>query len=249
MTTIKPELFFAEARKIIDRLYSEQLPNIKKAAAVLADSIARDGVVHIFGPGHSKAFAIELAHRAGGMVPFNAVLLDDLALRGDMSYEELKEPTTERKPENGLNLLKLHDIRPQDAFIICSNSGINGSVVEIALECKRRNLPLIAVTSLDHSSKSKSRHPGGRRLFEIADIVIDNCCPYGDAILSDPRIPVKVCGGYSVANVFIAQSLNAEILRLLLERGYEPPVYLSQNVEGADQRNEALRAKYQGRIS
>ena len=79
--------------------------------------------------------------------------------------------------------------------------------------------------------------------------VIDNCCPYGDAILSDPRIPVKVCGGSSVANVFIAQSLNAEILRLLLERGYEPPVYLSQNVEGADQRNEALRAKYQGRIS
>jgi len=247
--SINPELFFTEAQKIIDRVYTQQLENLKKAAAVLAEAIAKDGVVHIYGPGHSKSFAIELSHRAGGMVPFNAVLLDDLVLRGTMSYEELKEPTTERNPNNGLNLLKLHDIRAQDAFVICSNSGINGSVVEIALEAKRRGLPVVAVTSLDHSSQSKSRHPSGKRLFEIADFVIDNCCPYGDAILSDPRLPVKVCGGSSVANVFIAQSLNAEILRLLLDQGYEPPVYLSQNIDGADERNEALRAKYQGRIS
>lgn len=249
MTVIEPEQFFHEAGKIIQRLQSEQLPNIKKAAAVLAASIAQDGVVHVFGPGHSKAFAIELCHRAGGMVPFNAVLLDDLALRGDLTYEDLRDPGTERDPANAQKLFQLHDIRPQDAFILCSNSGINGSVVEIALEAKARSLPVVAVTSLDHSSKSKSRHPGGKRLFEVADIVIDNCCPFGDAILSDPRLPVKVCGGSSAANVFIAQSLNAEILRLLLDQDYEPPVYISQNVEGADERNEALREKYQGRVS
>lgn len=249
MQTIKPEDFFSEAKLIIQRLYTEQIENIKKAAAVFAETIVRDGVIHVFGPGHSKAFAIELAHRAGGMVPFNAVLLDDLALRGNLTHEDLLDPATERSPENGLNLLALHDIRPQDAFTICSNSGINGSVVEIALECKRRGLPVIAVTSLEHSGQSKSRHPGGQRLFEVADIVIDNCCPFGDAILADPRLPVKVCGGSSVANVFIAQSLNAETLRLLLDRGYDPPIYVSQNVEGADQRNEALREKYQGRVS
>jgi len=247
--TINPEMFFEEAQKIIERVRTEQMENIKKAAKVLADSIANDGVVQIFGPGHSKCFAIELSHRAGGMVPFNAILLDHLALRGALSAEELSDPNTERKPENGRKLLDLHDIRPQDAFMICSNSGINGSVVEIAQEAKRRGLPLIAVTSVDHSSKSKSRHPSGKRLFEEADIVIDNCVPHGDAILKVPEIPVKVCGGSSVANVFIAQSLNAEALRLLVERGYEPPVYMSQNIEGADERNEALRAKYEGRVS
>lgn len=247
--SITAEMFFDAARNIIHRLQTEQLGNIRKAAAVMAEAIAKDGVVHIFGPGHSKSFANELAHRAGGLVPMNAVLLDDLALQGDMSLAELKAPATERNPACGLELLKLHDIRAQDAFIICSNSGINGSVVEIALECKRRGLPLIAVTSLEHSRQSQSRHPENKRLFEIADIVIDNCCPYGDALLSTPEMPMQVCSGSSVANMFIAQSLTAETLRLLIERGYRPPVYLSQNIEGSDKHNEALRKKYEGRIS
>ncbi|MTI94538.1 MAG: SIS domain-containing protein [Firmicutes bacterium] len=247
--SINPQMFFDEAQKIIERVRTEQMENIKKTAAVMADVIANDGVVQVYGPGHSKSFAIELAHRAGGMVPFNAVLLDQLALSGVISAEELKDPATERNPDNGLALLKLHDIRPQDSFIICSNSGINGSVVEIAMEAKRRGLHLTAVTSVDHSSKSQSRHPSGKRLFEVADVVIDNCVPHGDAILSSPELPVKVCGGSSVANVFIAQSLNAETLRLLLERNYEPPIYMSQNIEGADERNEALRAKYEGRVT
>src|SRR5690554_3600842 len=149
--SINAGMFFTEAQKIIDQLHKKEMENIKQAAAVMADSIASDGVVHIFGPGHSKAFAIELAYRAGGLVPMNAVLLDDLVMRGNLPFEELNNPNTERNPQNSHNLLDLHDLRKQDAFIICSNSGINGSVVEIALEVKRRQLPLIAVTSLDHS--------------------------------------------------------------------------------------------------
>lgn len=247
--SLNAERFFSEAQHILTRVKNEQMKNIKKAAAIMADSIARDGVVHIYGPGHSKSFALELSHRAGGLVPMNSILLDDLVFSGCMTPGDLKKPMTERKAKNGLELWKLHNIWPQDALIICSNSGINGSVIEIALNCKRKEMPLIAVTSLAHSTVSKSRHPSGIRLFEVADVVIDNCCPYGDALLSTPHIPVKICGGSSIAGMFIAQALNAETMQLLIEAGYTPPVYLSQNIEGADERNEELRKKYTGRIS
>lgn len=245
------KLFFHEAKKIIERLEVEQMPNIKKAAEIMAKSIVDNGVVHVFGAGHSKAFVMELHHRAGGLAAINGMSLDDLAHKGDnpSPYKEVRCPETERSPKNGLKVMNLHNIQASDVMIICSNSGRNGAVVEMALETKRRSLPLIAVTSIAHSSKVTARHPSGKRLFEIADIVIDNCAPYGDALLPLPGTSQKVCGVSSVSNIFIAQALNAETIQNILNMGIKPDILLSQNIDGADEHNEALKIKYKGRVS
>ncbi len=250
MEKISAELFFQKGREIIDRLEKEQMENIKKAARVMAQRILNNGVVHIFGPGHSKSFAMELVHRAGGLAPCSGIALDDLVTKAEnpITYEELRQPETERDPQTAHELLNIHDIQPGDVMIICSNSGRNGSAVELALEMKKRGIPLIGVTSLSHSKKTEARHPSGKRLFEIADIVIDNCGPYGDAAISLEAIDTKVCSVSSVSNMFIAQALTAETIKLILAEGETPPVFISLNVDGADEHNEKIKTRYEGRV-
>jgi len=250
MEKISAELFFQKGKEIVSRLEEEQMDNIKKTAEVMAKSILNDGVIHIFGPGHSKSFAMELVHRAGGLAPCSGIALDDLVTKAKnpITYEELRQPETERNPVTAHELLKIHDIRPGDVLIICSNSGRNGSAVELALEMKDKGIPIIAVTSLEHSQKTESRHPSGKRVFEIADIVIDNCGPYGDASIALEAIDTKVCSVSSVSNMFIAQALTAETIKLILAAGETPPVFISLNVDGADEHNEKIKTRYEGRV-
>jgi len=131
--------------------------------------------------------------------------------------------------------------------MIASNSGGNGSVVELARLVKERGHPLIAVTSMQHTTAVESRHPSGLRLFEIADVVLDNGAPFGDAVLELPG-GGAACGISSITAALIAQMIIAEVLRDLLAHGVTPPVYLSANVPGGDEHNRALEARYEGRL-
>lgn len=243
MTTPSWEQFFDKATAAIARLRATQGAAIVRAAAVLDERLRRGGVVHVFGTGHSKAFAMELCRRAGGLAPFNAITVDDLIVAG-RSRDDLRDPSFERDPANAHALLALHDIRPGDAFIIVSNSGRNGMIVETALEAARRALPVVAVTSLDHATRVVSRHPSGKRLHEVADVVIDNCGPYGDALLPVAGHDFRCCALSSITGAFIAQALTAEIVAAYLARGETPPVLVSANVDGSDARNEILYQRF-----
>ncbi|HYF92250.1 MAG TPA: SIS domain-containing protein [Symbiobacteriaceae bacterium] len=247
--SVSLEALFAQALERVEILRATQSGAIRNAAELLAGRLRMGGVVHIFGTGHSVAFAMELAGRAGGLVPMNIIALTDVCSRGGRPWSLLADPALERDPQWAHELLALHHIEPADAFIVVSNSGRNGSTVEMALEAKRRGLPLVIVTSLAHSREVTSRHPSGLRLFEIGDVVIDNCGPYGDALLGDPRLAGSVCSVSSITGGFIAQSLTAEITRLMLEQGEAPPVLISANVDGADEHNQRVRQGYGNRIS
>ncbi|HEY3366667.1 MAG TPA: SIS domain-containing protein [Symbiobacteriaceae bacterium] len=241
--------FYAEALARVNRMYFTQAEQITAAGKLLAGVIGNGGVVHLFGTGHSAAFAMEMANRAGGLVPMDVVALADICTRGSEPWRVIADPATERDPQFAHRVLATHKIAPQDGFIISSNSGRNGSTVEMALEVKRRGLPLVVVTSLEHSRRVTSRHPGGKRLFEIGDVVIDNCGPYGDALLTDERLEAAVCSVSSITGAFIAQMMTAEIVRLLLAEQKPVPVLISANVDGADEHNRMLRDVYAGRIS
>lgn len=247
--TISAETFFEQAQVRVEQLQRTQLEPIRKAATLLAGSLAAGGVIHIFGTGHSVAFAMELANRAGGLVPMDVVALTDLCSRGGEPWSILEDPEVERDPQVAHRVLATHRLEPSDAFIIVSNSGRNGSTVEMALEVKRRGLPLVVVTSLEHTRVVTSRHPSGKKLYEVGDVVIDNRSPYGDALLKDPRLESAICSISSITGGFIAQALTAEIARILLEQGLVPPVLISANVDGADEHNKKLRDQYAGRIS
>jgi uncharacterized phosphosugar-binding protein len=240
--------FFAAARDAVARVEATQIPAIQRASALLAERMRSGGVVQVFGSGHSKAFSMEMSGRAGGLVPAHAMYLSDLALTGRYAAEDLRDPSFERRPEVARELFGRYDIRPSDAFIIVSNSGRNGATVEMALIAAEQGLPLVVVTSVAHTSAVTSRHPSGKRLIDLGDVVIDNCAPLGDAVL-DTGYGTKVCAVSSVTGAMIAQALTAEITADYQRRGAEPPVMVSANVDGADDHNSRLRAPYGSRIT
>jgi uncharacterized phosphosugar-binding protein/putative N-acetylmannosamine-6-phosphate epimerase len=239
------EGYWAAAGAAIAWVQATQGPAIREAAALFAQSILAGGVVHIFGAGHSRAFGMELSGRAGGLVPMHLFGLEEVAPPGKKGLQLLD---LERGPETAHALLGLFSAHQADLFVIASNSGRNGCPVELALEVKRRGHSLVTVTSLEHASRVPARHSSDQRVFEVADVVIDNGAPYGDAVLTAPGLKEAVCAVSSATGALIAQALTAETIRLILEAGAEPPVYISANVDGADEHNARLEARYAGRI-
>lgn len=246
---VTAEAFYEGAQDVLKQVMETQLPKIKKVAGILADCIERGGVIHLFGSGHSKAFAMEMANRAGGLGPTHMMAIDDLVRKGLRTANDMEDPSIERDPAVAHELLSCYDIRPEDAAIIISNSGRNGALVEMALLMKQKGLPVICVTSMQHTTAVSSRHPSGKLLYEVADEVIDNCGPMGDALLEDDRLGTKVCSVSSVAGAVIAQCLTAEITKALLDHGQTVPVLMSANLDGADEWNGKIRDMYKGRMS
>ena len=243
------DLFYEEMLKVVDVLEGKEMDNIRKASEVCAETIAQNGVVHVFGSGHSVGFGMELAGRPGSLVPFHTIVTSDFVLHGKVSLEEFKDPDNifERRADIADRLYDLYDIRPQDSFIIISNSGINGVVIDFAIKAKQEGHKVIVVTSWQHTSAEASRHPSGKKLYEMGDVVIDNCGPQGDALIETGKIE-KICSISSITGAFIAQSITTETCRLLSERGVELPLLLSEDSEENRKHNAELRQKYAGRI-
>lgn len=245
--TVSPEAFLDVVRSTIDTVAAEQRAGVRSAAELIRGSLRSGGVLQAFGTGHSEAFAMELACRAGGLVPTNRIALRDVVLLGGDPQDTLADPLLERAPETGRRLFELTAAEPADVFLIASNSGANGSVVEFARQVKAHGHPLIAVTSMAHTTRVESRHPEGGRLFEIADVVLDNGAPYGDAVLPLPG-GGAACGVSSITAALLAQMMIAEVIGAQLAEGEQPPVYLSANIPGGHENNLELEARYQGRL-
>ncbi len=241
------ELFWQESFKVLERIRHTQAEAIRRASLLSADCIEKNGVIQVYGTGHSRAIAMELAGRAGGLVPINKLDLEDLALYANWSLERVRRPDIERDLEAGKAILDCYHIEPQDIFLIASNSGTNVAIVEVAQRVKAHGHQLVVITSLEHTQQAASRHPSGKKLYELADIVIDNCGPFGDALLDLPH-GGKACSVSSLASVLIAQMLTAETIQHLIERGIEPPVFASYNVPGGIEQGEKLLRRYAGRI-
>jgi uncharacterized phosphosugar-binding protein len=231
----------------IERVIGTQTENIGRAADLVVDAIQNDGIIQVFGTGHSRSIAMEIAGRAGGLVAANALSIKDLVMYGGTTPADILDPTIERDPGLAQRILELADPHARDVFVIASNSGGNGSVVELAQLAKSRGHRVIAVTSLEHARQLGSRHPSGRRLSEIADVVIDNCGVFGDAALPLP-VGGAIAATSSITGVLIAQMLVAEVCGRLLRMGKDVPVLVSTNVPGGDEHNEALHRRYGGRV-
>lgn len=244
---VSGEDFARAALKAVEQVSRSQAATVAEAATLISTSLRDGGVIQAFGTGHSEAFAMEIAGRAGGLIPTNRLSLRDVILLGGANREGRSNQFLERDPATAQKIYDLAPVTPGDVFMIASNSGGNGSVVELALLVKERDHPLIAVTSMQHTRAIESRHPSGQRLFEVADVVLDNGAPFGDAILELPG-GGAACGISSITAALLAQMIVAEVLRDLIEHGVTPPVYLSANIPGGDEHNRALEAQYEGRL-
>ncbi|GAA2807239.1 sugar isomerase domain-containing protein [Streptomyces showdoensis] len=235
------------ARSALDRAAAANKDAVPAAARLFADCVAADGVIHAFGTGHSQAAALEVAGRAGGLVPTSRIALADLVLRGGEDPEVLRDPLLERSPGLADRLYALATPRPQDLFVIISNSGVNNSIVDMALKVTTAGHRLVALTSLEHTHAVPALHPAGHRLADLADAVLDNCAPAGDAVLPLPD-GTALCGISTLTSSLLVQMVVAEAVALLLAEGHEPPVYVSANLPGGHERNALLEARYAGRL-
>ncbi|MGC9665673.1 sugar isomerase domain-containing protein [Planosporangium sp. 12N6] len=246
-SSVSAQAYVSGVRDLLDRVVVAESGAVDRAADLIADSLRRGGVLQAFGAGHSEAPAADLVGRAGGLVPTNRISLRDLVVFGGEPPEILQDEKLERDPDIAHRLYALAEPRPADVFVMASQSGINGCVVELALLVKQRGHALIAITSTEHTARVSPRHPSGRRLADIADVVLDNGAPYGDALLPLPG-GGSVCAVSSVTNALLAQLMVAEVVRRMEAAGQVPPIYLSANVPGGDEHNVTLESRYAGRI-
>ena len=240
------ERYLAEIKPRLERLAGPSA-SIDAAVKLIADSLEAGGVVQAFGTGHSEAFAMEIAGRAGGLIATNRIALRTLVLRGNRSVADLGGAEFERDPNVGENLLALFDVQPHDIFIIASNSGVNGSILGITLAAKARGHKVIAVTSLDHTNRVQPKHPSGKRLSDVADVTIDNLAPYGDSTMALAD-GTGIGAVSSITAAFIAQRITIGVAETMRLRGKTPPVYISANIPGGDEHNRALEDLYGDRI-
>lgn len=230
----KHQEYQQKALGVLQKIVETQGEPIENAAKVITEHIANNGILYLLGSGHSLITALEAYGRAGGMVPIDIIF--------DKTFGKI-----ERLPGYAEYLLKNYDV-DNSVVVVISNSGRNALPIEVALESKKRGAKVIALTSLAHSKSVTSRHPSGKRLFEIADIVVDNCCEPGDAIVEIEGVRSKVGATSSVACTFIINSIMVQATENLVKMGITPPVLISANLDGSDEHNEALYAKYKGRI-
>jgi uncharacterized phosphosugar-binding protein len=247
---INMHTFHDELSGIIDKLYDTQGANIEKAGEICGEAIEKGGVIQVFGSGHSIGFGLEMRNKAGSLYPIHQLLMNDFVKMGYTTLEDFKDMNNifERRKGVAERLFKIYNIGPEDVFIIISNSGINGVVIDIAIEAKKAGHKIIVVTSWQHTNSEKSRHASGKKLYEFADVVIDNCGPTGDALMPTDKIE-KVASISSITGGIIGQTIELAACEKLKADGYELPVRRLEDSEENIAFNRRMEEKYEGRLN
>lgn len=232
-----------KVQKLFETIKSKSKDAVIKAAAKTVETLDRAGIVYVFGTGHSSMIAEEAFHRAGGLIPVHPILYDFLS-----PHESPKVSGRMERLEGVAKILFYRSgAKSGDLMWIVSQSGINSASVEMAMEAKNAGVFTIALTSLVHSKSVESRHSSKKKLFELCDLVIDNQCPAGDAIMEYDN--VKVAATSTLANIFVYNWVLSETCGLLKKAGKDLPIYQSANTKGGDEHNEKFEQLFRSRIS
>lgn len=236
--------YLAIGAEIIDKIAATQLPAIEQAAKICSDTIVRDGLVFCWGGGHSRMSVEEMFPRIGSFPGFYPMV--ELALTfytNTVGADGLEQSFfLERQEKYAEAILSNYEFGSYDSMICFSSTGINGLVIEMALQAKARGLPVIAVTSLAHARSTISRHSSGKKLFEVADVVIDNCTPAGDAAIDLDGLKYRVSPTSTIGAAAIVNALKARTAELMIEKGSPPVVLTSPHF--ADRPEEAQEQLY-----
>ncbi|MBI1280609.1 MAG: sugar isomerase domain-containing protein [Anaerolineaceae bacterium] len=225
------ENYLTNVIAVLQTIQQESQAAIHQAAEAVADAIQNNGMFVLFGSGHSALIAKDAAYRAGGLAP--VMVIDDIA-DGD----------TERMEGLAKYIFARYELRPASVLAVISNSGINPVPIEMAMIAKSGGFKVIAITSLTHSQSVASRHSSGKKLSDIADIVIDTHGATGDASVELPGSTYKVGATSTIAGSAILQSITVQAATLLAERGIQPPIFVSGNVPDSAEHNAALLERY-----
>lgn len=242
---MKYQAYYGVIKEQLEREFAEESGAIEQAAACCAASVMAGRVIHVFGCGHSQMFAMEVFYRAGGLVPVNALLIPHLAL-----FPRAKLSTLQERVEGfSEEYLALEDTDPRDTMIIASMSGRNAAVIDMALAAKKIGMQVVALISKAFSGGTTSRHSSGKKLGDVADVIIDIKCVSGDAAMEMDGLEPRFCGTSTVLGMAVMESVIAQTVENCVNRGYTPPIYVSSNLDGGDAINAEHIKKYAGLIS
>ena len=232
--------YYEKVQAHFKTMVKSQEEALKKAARWMADTLVKDRLIHTFGTGHSHMIGLELFVRAGGLANVNA-MLDSVV----MTNEGARRSAEIERIEGIADILwDQYEIHPEDLMIIISNSGRNAMPIEMAIRAKREGLKVIAITSMNQTQKYPSRHSSGKKLYQIADLVLDNHVPSGDGLM---RIDGNLTGPISsLAGILLINLIATEGMKIAAAKGVKLPIYFSQNIDGFS--NEELYRMYEGRI-
>ncbi|MEK4760650.1 SIS domain-containing protein [Viridibacillus sp. FSL E2-0187] len=236
--------YIEQIEEIIKRVKATQMDAINEASLLIKEAIKNDRLIHIFGCGHSQMYAEEVFYRAGGLVAVNAILEPALSLRP----EATKSTWFERLDGYAKKILDSEETEKGDVIIIASTSGRNSVPIEMALEAKEKGLKVIALTSNEFTNDVTSRHASGKKLIDIADVILDNCGVSGDAVIEVEGFATKFGPTSSVIGFMILQSIIAQTISSLVEEGEEPSVWVSSNLDKGDDINKEHIKKYKSRV-
>jgi uncharacterized phosphosugar-binding protein len=232
--------------QLLNEVRETQCEAIEQAAHTIADAIQADHLVYVFGASHAGILAQELFYRAGGLVPINPILPPGLTT--DVRPVTLTS-RLERLPDFGAQIIAESPIEAGDVLIVHSVSGRNAAAVEVAQGGRARGAFVIAVTSLEYSRSVQPRQPGMPRLFEVADLVLDNRAPVGDALVVMPGMPQRVGPSSTVTGAAMLNAVVARAAGLIHERSGDAPVFMSANLDGGDEHNQHWLEHYRGRLT
>lgn len=231
--------------EILGKVQATQMENIRESAIIIVEAILNKNTIYAFGSNHAALLAQELFYRTGGLAIINPITAPGLQLD---TYPIQLTTAIERLDGYGKAIIENSNIKKGDVIIIHSVSGRNNVPIDVAIHSKKMGAKIIVLTNMDYSTKVESRHPSGKKLYEIGDVVIDNCGNYGDAVLEVDGLPQKIAPSSTAIGAAILNAVVAEVVEILQNKNIMPPIFISSNVEGGDEHNAKILREYKDNI-
>jgi uncharacterized phosphosugar-binding protein len=245
MTTSPSEVYLAASQRMLEAVRG-QIREIQQAASWFAESILAGRIVHLFGAGHSRILVEEMWPRYGSFPGFNPIVELSLTFHNLVTGANGQRQAMflENRPGLAERILRNFELSPDDTALVVSSSGCTVVPIEIADLFRRRRIKVVAIVSREHSEASESRDPAGRKLTDVADLVLDTGAPPGDALVWIEELETPVAPGSTVGGCLLVNCLKAETAALLTLRGAPPRVLTAGCVVGAQRAAELFEAAY-----
>ncbi|NMB97472.1 MAG: sugar isomerase domain-containing protein [Clostridiaceae bacterium] len=226
--------YWKEINDLYDKVKTTQRENIIEAGKLIAESVDQGACVHIHDSGH--IIDSELIYRGGGLILYKRFKYN-LVVENPVRKRDRSDMDTSME---GLAAyaLKASGARPGDVFILGSVSGRTFKVVDLAYEAKKLGMKIIAVTSMEYATTVDSPHSSGLKLYEMADVVIDNCAPAGEALMEVEGLEPRLCASSGLTAAFILWSVTTVVVEELMKRGKTPGILKSANFPGGSEYNK-----------
>ncbi|MCR5783653.1 MAG: SIS domain-containing protein [Clostridia bacterium] len=225
----------------VRRAYEEQTDILRTASEWIAGTVEAKRNVFVFGCSHAGILAEEVFYRTGGLAVMNPIFYPDLMLDTRPVTDTSR---CERTPGVGQLIVEQNELHEGDLLILHSVSGRNNVPVDMANAARERGVRTICITNLAYSSSVSSRHPSGKRLFEVCDLVIDNKGEIGDTSVQIPGLPERIGPTSTVVGAAVINALVIDAVEKMVDDGFVPPVFLSANLDGGDEHNARIFEEY-----